>query len=236
MKRIIVVLAAIGTVALAAPAFAHVTMNPASGPQEGRVTTFLRVGHGCETDGPNTVQLAIQIPQGVIGAVPEDEPGWTSEVKMTKLDEPLDTGEGDPLTEVPSEVTFSNSEGLDPHKFREFGLSLNIAASGEEVLYFPTVQKCQKGANRWVNIPATIEEWGDTEDPPPYLELTATEEETEEAGLTEDAVRSIAASEVAAMDMTPEKETDPMVWVAVALGALGLALGIAAFARSGRKA
>ncbi|MGH2754692.1 MAG: YcnI family protein [Actinomycetota bacterium] len=221
----------------AAPAWAHITANPNVGPQEGRATTYFRVGHGCESDGPNTVEIAIQIPEGVIGAVPEDEPGWTSETKMRKLDEPIEA-EGEELTEVPGEITFTSIEpaGLDEHKFREFGLSLNIAAPGEEVLYFPVVQKCQQGANRWVNIPPSLEEWGDTENPAAYLELTPAEEaETEEApAMTEDDVRAIAASEASAVE--PESDTDPMVWVALVLGALGLLLGAGAFMRSGRKA
>lgn len=229
------VAAAILVPTMAAPAWAHITFSTDTAPAEGRITSFLRVGHGCESDGPDTVQISVQIPDGVIGAVPEDEPGWTSEVEMKELDEPLDTGEGDPVTEVPSEVTFSSDEGLDHEQFREFGLSLNLAAGDEEALYFPAVQRCQEGANRWVNIPASLEEWGDTEDPPPYLELTPVEEPeaAAEPSMTEEDVRAIASSEAGAVE--PESDADPLVWVALALGALGLILGIGAFARSGSK-
>jgi periplasmic copper chaperone A len=232
--RISTVIAAVGVlVALAAPAFAHVTANPNTGPQEGRVTTFFNVGHGCDSDGPNTTQLSIQIPEGVIGATPEEEPGWTAETKMRKLDEPIE-GEGEEITEVVSEVIWTADEPLDEHAFRQFGIGLNIAAPGEEVLYFPTVQQCEEGAIRWVNIPDSLEAWGDTEDPAPYLELAPAEEEgaMNDAALTEDDVRAIAASEASAV--APESGTDPMVWVAVALGALGLLLGLMAFSRSGR--
>ncbi len=242
--RVVTVALAIGLItASAAPALAHVTANPAEGPQEGRVTTFFRVGHGCESDGPNTVSVSIKIPEGVIGATPEDEPGWDSETKMRKLDEPIE-GEGEEITEVPSEITFTSLEdgGLDEHKFREFGLSLNIAAPGQEVLWFPTVQKCQQDSIRWVNVPPSVEEWGATEDPAPYLELSPPEEaeepeEVEEEAapaLTEQEVRAIAASEVAAVE-PPEDDTDPLLYVALVLGFVGFVLGVGAILRAGKK-
>ena len=221
MIRISTVAAAVvALVALAAPAFAHVTANPSEGPQEGRVTTFFNVGHGCDSDGPNTTQLSIQIPEGVIGATPEDEPGWTAETKMRKLDEPIE-GEGEEITEVVSEVIWTADEPLDEHAFRQFGIGLNIAAPGEEVLYFPTVQQCEEGAIRWVNIPDSLEAWGDTEDPAPYLELAPAEEEgaTDTAALTEDDVRAIV-SEAPASDTTESTNTPTLL----AGGALVVAL------------
>jgi periplasmic copper chaperone A len=232
-KSAIIAGAVIAVNAFAAPAFAHVTANPNTGPQEGRVTTFFRVGHGCEGDAPDTERVSIQIPEGVIGVGPEDEPGWSVETKIEQLDQPIETEEGD-ITEVVTEVIYTAEDRpLDTHQFREFGLSLNLAAPGEEVLWFPVVQKCGQGSLRWVNIPPSVEEWGATEDPAPYLTLAATEEEpAEEAGMTEDDVRTIAAAEAA--DVVPEDETDPMVWVALALGAIGFFLGVGAFVRSGK--
>jgi uncharacterized protein YcnI len=238
MKRTITVLAAVVAIStLATPAFAHVTAFPNTGPSEGRVTTFFSVPHGCDSDGPNTTQVSIQIPEGVIGATPEDEPGWTVETKMRELDEPIE-GEGEPITDVVSEVIWTTTGApLNEHQFRQFGIGLNIAAPDEEVLYFPTVQKCEEGATRWVNIPESLEAWGDTEDPAPYLELAPAEEEeaaAEEPAMTEDDVRAIAASEASAV--APEEDSDALVWVALALGAIGLLLGIGAFVRSGRRA
>jgi uncharacterized protein YcnI len=220
-------------VAFAAPAFAHVTANPNTAPTEGFFTTFFRVGHGCEGDGPDTKQVSIRIPDGVISAGPEDEPGWTAETKMRKLDEPIES-EGEEITEVVSEVTWT-SEGppLDTNQFREFGLSLQLAAEDQDVLWFPTVQKCEQGSLRWVNIPPSVEEWGDTEDPAPYLELTPADEEAAAEPLTEDDVRAIAADEASA-DI-PGEETDAIVWIALGLGVIALLLGIGAFARSGRR-
>ncbi|MGE0775792.1 MAG: DUF1775 domain-containing protein, partial [Sphingomonadaceae bacterium] len=39
-------------------------------------------------------------------------------------------------------------------------------------LYFPTVQTCVSGENRWVNIPASGQAWHDVENPAPVIELT----------------------------------------------------------------
>jgi periplasmic copper chaperone A len=148
-----IVLATVASGVVAAPAFAHVTANPSTGPQEGRVTTFLRVGHGCEGENGDTERVSVRIPEGVIGVGPEDEPGWTVSTKTRELDEPIE-GEGEEITEVVSEVTWTAQDGpLDTHQFREFGLNLNIAAPGEEVLWFPVVQQCEEGSLRWSTSP-----------------------------------------------------------------------------------
>lgn len=251
MMRSLTVLAAVALLmSLAAPAFAHVTANPNTAPSEGFFTTFFRVGHGCDTDGPDTTSVEIQIPDGVLGATPEEEPGWTSEVKMKKLDEPIEGAHGEEITELPDTVTFTADDApLGTHHFREFGISLNLSAADQEVLYFPTVQTCEEGELRWVNIPETVEAWGDTEDPAPYLLLEAggghggEEEEDDEMGsgaepgmavdLSADDIREIAAEEASAVE--EDSGSDSLVWVALALGAIGFLLGVGAFMRSGRK-
>lgn len=227
----------VAVLTVASPASAHVTANPSEAPASGFFTTFFRVGHGCEGKSPDTTRVSVSIPEGVLTAGPEDEPGWDAEVKMEKLDEPIEGAHGE-ITEVPSEVIWTTTgPPLDTHQFREFGISLQLAAEGQEVLWFPTVQKCEKGSLRWVNIPDSVEEWGDTEDPAPYLQIAAEEEEaaeeTADAGMSEDDVRAIAASEASAVET--DSDTDPMVWVALVLGAIGFLLGAGAFVRSGKR-
>ena len=40
-----------------------------------------------------------------------------------------------------------------------------------ETLYFPTVQECEKGVHRWIEIPAAGKSRGDYKEPAPFLRL-----------------------------------------------------------------
>ena len=39
-------------------------------------------------------------------------------------------------------------------------------------LYFPTVQECQTGVHRWIEIPAAGQQWHDLAEPAPFVRLT----------------------------------------------------------------
>ena len=89
-------------------------------------------------------------------------------------------------------------------------MSLPEGEAGEP-LWFPFVQECPGGdSHDWIEIPESVEEWGDLEAPAPYVVLTAAEgdhgddeeadaEETAANGgggaMTEEQIRTIAAEE-----------------------------------------
>lgn len=225
LRKCIATFLAAALVLLASPAAAHVTANPNSGPESGFFTTFMRVPHGCDSDGPDTTSVSIQIPDGVQSVTPEDVPGWSVEVVRGPLAEPYES-HGETITEGVKEVTYTaQGAPLDSRQFRQFGLSMRFGAEGQDVLYFPTVQRCEQGEVRWVNIPASLDEWGDTDDPSPYVELVASAGPDEPTGAP-------SASEPTAADSSGG---DGLTYVAIGIGVLALLVGAGALTKS-RKA
>jgi periplasmic copper chaperone A len=194
--------AAVLVVALAGPAAAHVTANPdeADGPF---VRTALRVSHGCE--GSPTTAVRVQIPEGVEQPRPEVVPGWDIEIVGAEA------GGDEGATGSVAEVAWVAGSLPDEH-FQEFGLSFRITDDAPAVLWFPTIQECEAGEHRWIDIPASVEEWGDLEEPAPYVRVAFGERAQPDDG---------AAVALAV--------------VALGAGLVGLGAGVGAFLRAGRR-
>ncbi len=164
-RSLVALVTVAGLTLAAAPAHAHVTANPREAHSPFFKTSF-RVPHGCE--GSATTALRIQIPEGVANVKPEVVPGWEIEITRTALDEPLEGPHGETVTERIVEVAWTGGELADEHH-QEFGLSMRIEDDAPEVIYFPTVQECVEGVHRWIEIPDTVEQWGDLDEPAPYI-------------------------------------------------------------------
>jgi uncharacterized protein YcnI len=239
MKKIIVAAAAaLIAVALAAPASAHVTANPNEGPAGGFFKTSFRVGHGC--DGKPTTKISMQVPGNVTSVHPQVVAGWDIDTKMGKLDEPTKSEEGETITEGVREITWTaTDDGLPDAFMQEFGVSMALP-EGEvgEPLWFPFVQECPGGdSHDWIEIPDSVEAWGELESPAPYVVLTAAEEggEAEESTTTGNAMGEERIRTIAAEEASDNDSNDLIAWLGVILGAIGAAFGITANIRA-RKA
>jgi periplasmic copper chaperone A len=62
---------------LAAPAYAHISLQQPIADTGSSYQAVLRVGHGC--DGSPTTQLSVQLPAGFDNGQPQAKPGWTLE-------------------------------------------------------------------------------------------------------------------------------------------------------------
>ena len=62
---------------LAAPAFAHVSLQQAQADGGSSYQAVLRVGHGCE--GAPTTAISVQLPAGFDSVQPQARAGWTQE-------------------------------------------------------------------------------------------------------------------------------------------------------------
>lgn len=153
---------------LAGSAAAHVTANPNEAEAGGYFRTALRVSHGCE--GSATVAVRVKPPEGVISVRPQAKPGWEITITMRKLDQPIDAGHGRMVTETVDEIAWRGGPLPDAH-FDEFGLSMKLPAEPGRRLYFPTVQECENGVHRWIEIPAAGQAWGDLDQPAPFVTL-----------------------------------------------------------------
>jgi periplasmic copper chaperone A len=213
--------AVIAAVALCAPAAAgaHVTLQPDSAPAGGFARLDVRVPN--ERDDAGTVKVAVQMPPGVATASYEPVPGWTVKVTRERLDEPIEV-HGEPVTEQVSRVTWTGDprEGgiIAPGQFQDFGLSLRVPdGDAGQKLTFKAVQTYESGEIvRWIGPE-------DGDEPAPVVTLAAAEEE-------HDAAPAEATGEPEpAPAGTGEDDggSDGLAIVALIVGAVGLAAGIA---------
>lgn len=148
----------------AGDAAAHVTANPDHAEADSWFRTALRVSHGCE--GTPTIAVRVKMPDGVLSVRPQMKPGWEISITTRKLDVPIEGPHGT-VNEVVDEVAWRGGPLPDAY-FDEFGLSMRLPAE-PGTLYFPTVQECEEGAHRWIEIPQTGQAWDDLEAPAPYV-------------------------------------------------------------------
>jgi periplasmic copper chaperone A len=131
--------------------FAHATLETQAASVGSSYKGVMRVGHGCE--GSPTLKVRIQIPEGVIAVKPMPKAGWTLETVKARYKQSYDYY-GTPMTEGVREIIWTGKL-LDEH-YDEFAFRAHLTDSlkPDTTLYFPTVQECEKGAERWIEIPA----------------------------------------------------------------------------------
>jgi uncharacterized protein YcnI len=92
-------------------------------------------------------------PAQVPSATPSVHPLWdvsTKEGKKNRVEL-----HGETITRGVSEVTYTAREPLPPDRLDSFAISLKLPAGEEgESVYFPTIQRCEEGQTRWIQIPA----------------------------------------------------------------------------------
>jgi uncharacterized protein YcnI len=99
------------------------------------------------------------------------KPGWKLETVKGKYAKEYDNY-GTKLTEGVKEVIWSGGS-LPDEWYDEFVLRGSLAPDLDTsaMLYFPVVQECDKGAHRWIEIPAAGKTADDYESPAPGLKL-----------------------------------------------------------------
>jgi uncharacterized protein YcnI len=206
----------IGAALVLAPAAgAHVTANPPSGVAGEFTKIDFRVGHGCE-ESPTT-SLTVRVPDGVTFVAPEIVPGWKASVTKAKFAEPV-TVFGEQVTEGVRTITWRG--GPLPNGYvTDFGVSMRLPESAGQTLYFPAVQRCQKGVHRWITIPVEGQE--EPDEPAPGVELIAAE-------ATENEQAAPAPAPIEDSDNSEDRANLALGFgigaLVVGLGALGLSL------------
>lgn len=168
-------LAAVGLFALSAAvlpvtAAAHATLEVQQAPSGSYYKAVIRIGHGC--DGSATTAIRVRIPEGMVSVKPMPKPGWT----LSTVEGPYATpfvSHGKTITKGVTEVTWSG--GPLPDAFYDefvFQAKLPEKPAGT-VIHVPVVQECDKGVNRWIEIPEPGKTAHDYKEPAPSLTLTA---------------------------------------------------------------
>ena len=153
----------------AAPALAHVTLETQQAQIGASYKAVLRVPHGC--GGSPTVRLRVRIPEGFIGVKPMPKAGWTLETVKAPYGKTYE-GPHASLTEGVKEIIWSGGR-LPDDWYDEFVFTGSVAAdlTPGTTLYFPAVQDCETGAERWIDIPAEGASAHDVKAPAPGLKL-----------------------------------------------------------------
>ncbi|MGE0766645.1 MAG: YcnI family protein [Hyphomicrobiaceae bacterium] len=167
--RTLAIIAFTSAVCFGKVAHAHVTLAQKEAPVGSSYRATFRVPHGC--DNSPTLRVRVQIPDGVVGVKPMPKPGWEIDLAKGKYDKPYAMYHGS-VTEGVKEVTWSGQ--LSDDYYDEFVISVYLTNDLEpgSTLYFPVVQECAKGSNRWIEIPAADHSHaGHDKHPAPGLQL-----------------------------------------------------------------
>jgi uncharacterized protein YcnI len=156
-----------GYLACMGSASAHAVLERGEAPADSYYKATIGIAHGCE--GTATLRVRVRIPEGVVSVKPRPKPGWELSVQKEKLPKPIDAGHGRMITEEVAEVTWTGRL-LNEH-FDEFVLQVKLPNQPGETLYFATVQECEKGVHRWIEIPAAGKSPRDYKEPAPALKL-----------------------------------------------------------------
>ncbi|MYT38253.1 DUF1775 domain-containing protein [Streptomyces sp. SID8356] len=224
---------AIGLSTIAAPAFAHVSVQPeGTAAQGGYATVNVKVPN--ERDNASTVKVELSLPteHPLSSVMPQPVPGWKAEVTKSPLDKPLEV-HGRKITEAVSKVSWTaTGEGIEPGYFQKFPLSVGQLPEDTDQLVLKSVQTySNKEVVRWIEV---AEEGQEAEHPAPVLALTAADDDHDAAAPSSAAAPSTGAPEAAASAAGEDGTDTTARWLGITGLLLG-ALGIAAALFTGRR-
>jgi periplasmic copper chaperone A len=154
--------------ASAAPAAAHVVLEPRSAPAGSYAKAVFTVGHGC--DGAATVGSQVHLPPGITSARPQARPGWTVTIEK----EPLPSGSeaqshGKQLTERIARITWRGGP-LPDDQFEDFTILVQLPRDAGR-RWFRVLQTCTQGVRDWAEVPGPNQSPRDLKSPALPLEV-----------------------------------------------------------------
>jgi periplasmic copper chaperone A len=175
-------------VLVAAPGWAHVTVDPGTATQGGYTALSFRVPN--ETDSTSTTKVQLFLPQDhpLASVSVRPHPGWHAKVVTKKLATPLSTDGGE-VTEGVYSITWTpdhRQDALKPGEYDEFDISAGPFPKVSS-LTFKVLQTYSDGTVvRWIDPPAP-EGQPEPEHPAPVLTLVpASHAPADTAGTTSD--------------------------------------------------
>ena len=234
MRRFGIALVSIAVVlvALAAPAAAHVAINPPTVAKGAVATIAFQVPN--EKDNLTTNQVQVKFPDDhpIADAQVQSLPGWTVTVKKKTLATPIKTDEGDTLTQGIDTITWvaNDKKGYGDSQFQQFFVSMAVPSDADS-LSFPTVQTYSDGSTvNWVQV--TPQGGPEPDNPVPVLQLKGTDAAASASNA------SGAAAPAAKSDAASKSDVDnakTLSIIAIVIGALGLIVGIVGVAMARRR-
>lgn len=164
-------LAVVAAVLVAAPAGAHVEIDPASAAKGSFAIFSFQVPN--ERSDANTAKVEVQFPDNAVipSTLVQQKSGWDIAITKRTLDKPVNTDDGD-VTDVVSTITWTaTAAGLGPDQFDLFTVQAGPLPTNVKQLEFKAIQTYSNGeVVRWIEeTPKSGEE---PEFPAPVLALT----------------------------------------------------------------
>lgn len=227
--------AAVAFVALAPMAGAHVTVNPKEAVKGGYAGLAFRVPN--ERDDSGTTSLEVNMPEDtpITSVRVKPLPGWTYEVEMRTLDEPIER-HGSEVTEVVSKITWTGGT-INPGEYEDFEVSAGPLPEDADQILFPAIQTYASGeVVRWIDEPAPEGE-EEPERPAPVLTLVDAEDEggsDSAASADGESAGGLSVENTASQDDVDSANT--LATVGVVVGIIGLLVAVFAVIKGRRAA
>jgi uncharacterized protein YcnI len=216
-----------GSLLLAAPASAHVTVNPPEAAPGGFTKLTFRVPTESPKASPTKVSVTFPSTTPLASVSIKPHPGWTAQVTKSKLANPIED-DGLKLTEAVSRITWTARPGVQiaPGQFDEFDVSVGPLPSSAKSMSFPTVQTYDDGTTvRWID-PVTPG-GAEPEHPAPTLTLAAAPANgAANASPSAAAATATPGASDTAPNTGPVAQTEATDGTARALGTAGLVVGV----------
>ncbi|PTT61438.1 YcnI family copper-binding membrane protein [Arthrobacter sp. HMWF013] len=220
--------AAVLILTAAAGASAHVGVAPDKTAANSYALLTFGIPHGCEESG--TTKVAITLPAELNDAQPTVNPNWSVEKVTEQLAEPKKLADGTSITKRTSQIVYTAKTPLD-HELRDaLVLSVKLPDTAGSTLYFPTLQTCETGQTDWSEIAKDGQDPHSLKAPAPSITVTAAAGTDGHGAATDTPAHS--TEQAAAVTGSG---ADARSWAGLAAGLGGLALGGAAWARSGSR-
>ncbi|MEV0605325.1 YcnI family protein [Polymorphospora rubra] len=159
---------------VAAPAAAHITVNPNEADQGGYARLAFRVPN--ESDEASTTKVEVFFPEDapVASVTTMPVPGWTVAVEKRAVNPPLEV-HGSQVTEAVAKITWtasSDDTGVQPGEFQEFPVSAGPLPEVDRMVFRALQTYSDGNVVRWIDPPAAA---GGEEpaSPAPVLTLAA---------------------------------------------------------------
>jgi uncharacterized protein YcnI len=159
-------------VLVAAPGWAHVTVEPGTATQGGYTALSFRVPS--ESDSASTTKIQLFLPQDhpLASVSVRPHPGWKATVVTRKLDAPLTTDDGQ-VTEAVASITWTAvgpEDALKPGQYDDFDVSVGPLPDVPTLTFKVLQTYSDRSVVRWIDPPAAKGQ-PEPEHPAPTLTL-----------------------------------------------------------------
>ena len=222
-------------------ASAHVTVAPASTTENGYSQLTFSVPNESESAATNKLEVQLPTEQPFTSVRVKPVEGWTAEVVSGALPEPVTTADGATLTEGPLSVVWTAEAGseISQQEYQTFSISVGRLPEAGSTVVLPATQSYTDGdVVEWNQ--ETVKGAEEPEKPAPSFVTTAAADGGEAHGgahgtaETAETAEAIDAEQTASS--TESGSTSAVGWAGLVAGVLGLAAGVAALARTRRRA